>query len=49
MRLSVGIPVHNEEEVLPALLARLLAVLDSAGRTKSSSSTTEARIDHDGC
>ncbi len=29
MRLSVGIPVHNEEEVLPALLARLLAVLDT--------------------
>jgi glycosyltransferase involved in cell wall biosynthesis len=28
MRLSVGIPIHNEEEVLPALLARLLAVLD---------------------
>jgi polyisoprenyl-phosphate glycosyltransferase len=28
MRLSVGIPVHNEEEVVPALLVRLLAVLD---------------------
>jgi len=28
MRLSVGIPVHNEEEVIPVLLARLLAVLD---------------------
>jgi polyisoprenyl-phosphate glycosyltransferase len=28
MRLSVGIPVHNEEEVLPELLARLTAVLD---------------------
>lgn len=29
MRLSVGIPVFNEQEVLPALLARLLRVLDS--------------------
>jgi polyisoprenyl-phosphate glycosyltransferase len=29
MRLSVGIPVHNEEEVVPALLARLLSVLDT--------------------
>ncbi len=28
MRLSVGIPVFNEEEVLPQLLARLLSVLD---------------------
>lgn len=28
MRLSVGIPVYNEQEVLPELLARLLAVLD---------------------
>ena len=28
MRLSIGIPVHNEEEVIPALLSRLLAVLD---------------------
>ena len=28
MRLSVGIPVFNEEEVLPELLARLGAVLD---------------------
>jgi dolichol-phosphate mannosyltransferase len=27
-RLSVGIPVHNEEDVLPDLLRRLLAVLD---------------------
>jgi len=29
MRLSVGIPVHNEEDVIPALLARLFAVLDA--------------------
>ena len=29
MRLSVGIPVYNEEEVLPELLDRLLPVLDS--------------------
>ena len=28
MRLSVGIPVFNEQEVLPELLARLLPVLD---------------------
>jgi len=28
MRLSVGIPVYNEEEVLPELLDRLLPVLD---------------------
>jgi polyisoprenyl-phosphate glycosyltransferase len=28
MRLSIGIPVHNEEEVVPELLTRLLAVLD---------------------
>jgi glycosyltransferase involved in cell wall biosynthesis len=28
MRLSIGIPVHNEEEVLPVLIPRLLAVLD---------------------
>ena len=28
MRLSIGIPVHNEEEVLPELIPRLLAVLD---------------------
>ena len=28
MRLSIGIPVHNEEEVLPELISRLLAVLD---------------------
>ena len=29
MRLSVGIPVFNEQEVLPELLRRLLAVLDA--------------------
>src|SRR5262245_12801966 len=29
MRLSIGIPLHNEEEVLPELLARLLKVIDS--------------------
>src|SRR4030095_6832514 len=29
MRLSIGIPVRNEEEVLPELLSRLLAVLDT--------------------
>lgn len=29
MRLSIGIPVFNEEAVLPQLLARLLPVLDS--------------------
>jgi dolichol-phosphate mannosyltransferase len=29
MRLSIGIPVHNEEEVLPDLVARLLPVLDA--------------------
>ena len=29
MRLSIGIPVHNEEEVVPELLARLLPVLDA--------------------
>ena len=28
MRLSVGIPVFNEQEVLPELVARLLPVLD---------------------
>ena len=28
MRLSIGIPVYNEEEVLPELLARLTRVLD---------------------
>ncbi len=28
-RLSVGIPLHNEQEVLPELLARLLPVLDA--------------------
>jgi dolichol-phosphate mannosyltransferase len=28
-RLSVGIPIHNEQEILPDLLARLLAVLDA--------------------
>ena len=28
MRLSVGIPVFNEEEVLPELLSRLMSVLD---------------------
>src|SRR5690349_2329812 len=28
MRLSVGIPVYNEELVIPELLARLAAVLD---------------------
>jgi glycosyltransferase involved in cell wall biosynthesis len=29
MRLSIGIPLHNEEELVPELLRRLLAVLDS--------------------
>ena len=29
MKLSIGIPVFNEEEVIPGLLARLLPVLDS--------------------
>jgi dolichol-phosphate mannosyltransferase len=29
MRLSIGIPVHNEEEVVPELLARLTAVVDT--------------------
>jgi len=29
MRLSIGIPVHNEQEVVPELLSRLLVVLDS--------------------
>ena len=29
MRVSIGIPVHNEEEVVPKLLARLLPVLDA--------------------
>lgn len=29
MRLSVGIPLHNEEEVVPELLRRVLAVLDT--------------------
>lgn len=28
-RVSVGIPIHNEEEVLPELIARLTAVLDA--------------------
>jgi glycosyltransferase involved in cell wall biosynthesis len=28
MRLTVGVPVYNEEEVIPELLARLIAVLD---------------------
>jgi undecaprenyl-phosphate 4-deoxy-4-formamido-L-arabinose transferase len=31
--LSVVIPVYNEEEVLPALFARLYAALDALGRT----------------
>ena len=29
MRLSVGIPVHNEQEVIPELLSRLTKVLDA--------------------
>jgi glycosyltransferase involved in cell wall biosynthesis len=29
MRLSVAIPVYNEEDVVPELLARVLAVLDA--------------------
>ena len=29
MRLSVAVPVHNEEQVLPELLQRLTAVLDA--------------------
>jgi polyisoprenyl-phosphate glycosyltransferase len=29
MRLSIGIPIHNEEAVVPHLLARLIAVLDA--------------------
>ncbi len=29
MRLSIGIPLHNEEDVIPELLTRLLAVLDA--------------------
>jgi polyisoprenyl-phosphate glycosyltransferase len=29
MRLSIGIPIHNEEEVVPELLTRLLAVADA--------------------
>lgn len=29
MRLSVGIPLHDEEEAVPALLPRVLAVLDA--------------------
>jgi glycosyltransferase involved in cell wall biosynthesis len=29
VRLSIGIPLHNEEEVVPELLVRLLAVLDT--------------------
>src|SRR5262249_43212664 len=29
MRVSIGIPVHNEEEVVPELLARLRAVADA--------------------
>src|SRR5215813_782538 len=29
MRLSIGIPIHNEEEVVPELLKRLLAVIDA--------------------
>ena len=28
-RLSIGVPIHNEQEVLPELLRRLLAVLDT--------------------
>ena len=28
-RVSVGIPIHNEEDVLPTLIARVLAVLDT--------------------
>ena len=28
-RLSIGIPIHNEEEILPELLTRLSAVLDA--------------------
>src|SRR5262245_59459068 len=28
MRITVGIPLHNEEEIIPALLARLLPVID---------------------
>ena len=31
MRLSVAVPVHNEEQVLPELLQRLTAVLDALG------------------
>ena len=29
MRVSIGIPLHNEQEVFPELLARLLKVLDA--------------------
>lgn len=29
MRISIGIPLHNEEEVVPELLTRLLAVVDA--------------------
>jgi glycosyltransferase involved in cell wall biosynthesis len=29
MRLSIGIPLHNEEDVIPELLTRLVAVLDA--------------------
>jgi polyisoprenyl-phosphate glycosyltransferase len=29
MRLSIGIPVHNEEEIIPNLLARVVRVIDA--------------------
>jgi len=44
-KVSVVIPVYNEEAVLPALFARLYPALDALGRaTRSFSSTTAAPI-----
>jgi hypothetical protein len=40
--LSVVIPVYNEEEVLPALFARLYPALDALGRATRSCSSTMA-------
>jgi glycosyltransferase involved in cell wall biosynthesis len=48
MRLSVGIPVYNEEAVVPELLARLLPVLNALpGGPHEVVSTTAARIAHE--
>ena len=43
--LSVVVPVHNEEPNLPALFARLLAVLDRLGQTYEIVFTNDGSVD----